>query len=461
MYIFIITGIIIALLAAPESFDAGKTAPILCLLGTLALSVVPPMLGFLITLFARRKYDSQSRLKVRILEAALILYRLTQLAAFALAVYWLNWVGFVLYWLDLRNWIALDSFLIILPFIVSLFLSLLPLYYLEKSIRKFRWRLGEYVVFHIRHSILIILVPWLLYITISDMLTYLPGPIKEALHKPIFYIPLVVLAMAAVYALAPLVIRALFATRPLEPGPLKSRLEDFCKRARFKCKDIRVWKTGGGAIVNACVLGTVSRFRYIFITDALIERLTPEEIEAVFGHEVGHARGHHIPFYLFYVFCFFFVISATEELTARLGGIWFDSPEAVPDWFSVSMLAGALLFYWGLLFGYISRRFERQADIYGALAAGNVFAFINALEKIAYYNGLGRSRRSWRHFSIEKRVKFLAQIAENPAVIKKFMTETAVAVGVFMLVAASCFIVTLLPYFEEWIDASLKDVSGF
>ena len=184
-------------------------------------------------------------------------------------------------------------------------------------------------------------------------------------------------------------------------------------------------------------------------------------MEAVFGHEVGHAKAHHIPFYLFYVFCFFFVISATDELTARLAASWFGSAEAAPDWFAISIFAVALLLYWGLLFGYISRRFERQADIFGALAAGNVFAFINALEKIAYYNGLGRTRRGWRHFSIEKRVKFLAQVAENPGVIRKFMTETAVAVAVFIFVAAASFIVMLLPYFEEWINASLKDVSGF
>ena len=40
--------------------------------------------------------------------------------------------------------------------------------------------------------------------------------------------------------------------------------------------------------VNACVTGIVPGFRYVLLSDALIDSLPPLETAAVFGHEIGH-----------------------------------------------------------------------------------------------------------------------------------------------------------------------------
>ena len=446
MFILIIAAIVIAFVRAPVPFDPARIGVFWCIFGTCALSVLVPLLGFIINLFPLRRYDPASRLRVSIMQASLIFYRLLMLGSFAFVIFWLNWLGFVVYSLNLADAVLLDEFLILLPFLVSLCISLIPLYYLERSIRHFRWTLVEYFIFQLRHNILIILVPWFFYVAVLDATAYIPASFRPFIDRPVVYVPLVAFVIILVYIFSPLVIRILFDTRTLEPGPLRARLESFCKRMNFRCRDIRVWVTSGGAIVNACVLGTVSRFRYVFITDALIERLTPEEVEAVFGHEVGHSKGRHIPFYLFFCFCFFFVMSASEIAAGWIGKYLFSAPEAVPVWFEVTVFTVAVIFYWGFLFGYISRRFERQADIFGALSGPGVYIFIGALEKIAYYNGLGRTRRSWRHFSIEKRVRYLTRLAENPDLIKGFVREIAVAIALFMIFATARFLITLIPH---------------
>jgi STE24 endopeptidase len=103
-----------------------------------------------------------------------------------------------------------------------------------------------------------------------------------------------------------------------------------------------------------------------------------------------------------------------------------------------------LVVYFGVFFGFISRRFERQADIYGCRAvscgrpdcpenhscaadqqAGSlcpigIQIFVGALEKIARLSGSVRETRSWRHFSIAKRVEFLESLVHRPELERSF-----------------------------------------
>ncbi len=54
-------------------------------------------------------------------------------------------------------------------------------------------------------------------------------------------------------------------------------------------------------MVNAMVVGLFPILRYVVVTDRLSAELTPEEIEAVFGHEVGHVKHRHMTYYLFFM----------------------------------------------------------------------------------------------------------------------------------------------------------------
>ena len=81
----------------------------------------------------------------------------------------------------------------------------------------------------------------------------------------------------------------------------------------------------------------------------------------------------------------------------------------------LGLLAGYAL----LVFGYISRRCERQADLFGASTV-STDAFISALEKVADINGMSRTRFSWLHPSIAQRIDFLREMRDHPARQKRF-----------------------------------------
>src|SRR5205807_2026386 len=111
--------------------------------------------------------------------------------------------------------------------------------------------------------------------------------------------------------------------------------------------------------------------RYVFLSDRLLDDLTPDEVEAVFGHEVGHVRHGHLLYYALFLSLSLAVLGLGWELGDLLltagtetavthstdGDAWSMVPQV--------LLAGAYVF---MAFGFLSRRCERQADVYGCRA---------------------------------------------------------------------------------------------
>ena len=67
-------------------------------------------------------------------------------------------------------------------------------------------------------------------------------------------------------------------------------------------------------MINGAVMGAITPVRYILLTDALLETLPRERVEAVMAHELAHVRRHHI---------FWLVMAAAGSmagLTIHLGG---------------------------------------------------------------------------------------------------------------------------------------------
>jgi hypothetical protein len=90
----------------------------------------------------------------------------------------------------------------------------------------------------------------------------------------------------------------------------------------------------------------------------LIETMTDDQIEAVFAHEVGHVVHRHMAW-----FVVFFAVLFT--------GLWgVERVAEATRWFGANVLViGSLILSpaaFCLGFGLLSRRFERQADVYAA-----------------------------------------------------------------------------------------------
>jgi STE24 endopeptidase len=98
----------------------------------------------------------------------------------------------------------------------------------------------------------------------------------------------------------------------------------------------------------------------VLITDGMLEQMDDAKIEAVFGHEAGHVKRHHILFFLLFAFISGCAVTIFSVQTFRLSRRDY----ALFQWLATGF--GLLLaIKWGFLFGWISRRFERQADLFG------------------------------------------------------------------------------------------------
>jgi STE24 endopeptidase len=98
-----------------------------------------------------------------------------------------------------------------------------------------------------------------------------------------------------VMVLYPIVIAPLFNKfSPLADGALKTRIEALLVRCGFKSSGLFVMDgSKRSAHGNAYFTGLGAAKRIVFF-DTLIEKLEPEEVEAVLAHELGHYKKKHI-----------------------------------------------------------------------------------------------------------------------------------------------------------------------
>jgi Zn-dependent protease with chaperone function len=358
-----------------------------------------------------------------------------------------------------------------LPYFLVLFGSWLVYYDAERSLHRTTvlgpmdrpfWTRTGYVLNHLRQFALLVMLPVMLFVTQQTIARLAPEVTHTNWYRllSVAMIPLLILLM-------PLLIKPLLGLRSMPAGPVRDRLEALAKRLHFRCTDFLLWPTHGAA-ANAMIVGLLPRVRYVIFTDRILEELPPEELDAVFGHEVGHAKHGHIWLYATFLILSLTVLAAfllLVEQWLRTAGLL--SP-GMKDWIAlppVVLVAGYIFF----VFGYLSRRCERQADVYGCRAISCVDAncaghdgatvypeqarglcptgirtFVAALERVGYVNGAGgpeddrrptlgaRLRgllgwlKAWQHSTMSRRVAFLLGLIGNPTTERRFQRSMRV-----------------------------------
>lgn len=322
----------------------------------------------------------------------------------------------------------------------------------------------SYLVMQVRHQFFLVVPPILLMVSLQFLYLFFSGPEEMSDFPALVMIGI----MMAALILMPLLLRVFLGLKPLPAGPLRDRLEAAATRLNFRFSNVLVWNTRH-MMANALVTGFVPWIRYIVLTDRLIEELTPDEIEAVFGHEVGHIKHNHLVFYLAFFMTSFILLSifwdrlkfwVREEHLLE----YIQSPAILGDDLKETLVMfsgfGKLLVLGGytlLFFGFISRRCERQADLFGSHTV-STDVFISALEKVAIINGIPRDRvgnwlLSWQHPTIAQRVDFLNAMRKDPARIPQFHRSITMLKWGFLL--ALVFLVCWFGPAEVW--TVLKD----
>ncbi|MFH0981505.1 MAG: M48 family metallopeptidase [Planctomycetota bacterium] len=453
----------------------------------------------------RAKGDGRDAAQLAYHRASLLL-RILVFAGFAGDLFLTRWPQIVDSLKPIPPWSGIADLMIISP----LFLALVAVWHaqfpvdqaLREHAARFRrweavhlarvWTVAEYLSFNVRHQILTVAVPMTIIVVAYRLCGYHRSRLVDTLLFP--WVPDAVLALvaAAVFIFSPWLLKTLWTTATLKDGPLRRRLEQVCRRTGLRCRDILVWDSYG-MMINAAVMGVFAPFRYVLLSDGLLDGLNEDEIEAVFGHETGHVRHHHMQYFLLFALVSVLLVSGVMEVVIRLT----ESPASRLKLNETALQGiglGLMAVVWGTAFGWLSRRFERQADVFGAhcvssagptcnvacgvhlsdggipasghaVCVGAAKVFVAALDRVAALNGIPHEERNWRHSSIASRMRFLMAQAGDPAAAEGFhrlivkVKRVLWATAVVGLIITAVYCVWRPAYQEIIIQNTLKPLS--
>lgn len=304
----------------------------------------------------------------------------------------------------------------------------------------------EFIVNNIKLNLPIIL-PWLAISFVADFLKILPFPLSRILASSEWGETVLFLLFFILLALFfPALIKNLWNCRSLPASPARSHMEEFCRQQDFKYSDIMLWPLYEGKMLTAGVMGISKKYRYVLITPALLNALTPYEIEAVLAHEIGHVKKYHLQLYLVLFLGFGLVASLIASpllylllnsnvfyQTINFAGI---DPEAALSFLGAAPMFIIMLVYFRYVFGFFMRNFERQADLAVFKALGDSTPLVTSLEKISWLSGDIRDKPSWHHFSIGQRVDFLEKCSRNRSLILRHDRKVYGSLIVFITLLA-------------------------
>jgi Zn-dependent protease with chaperone function len=283
---------------------------------------------------------------------------------------------------------------------------------------------GQYLLLQVRMHMLLVLAPVLVIAGISEVIDSVwvrwdfgPAGAREALT---------IIAAAGVFLFAPLLARLVLDVQRLPGGELRESLEEVCRRHGVRVRDLLLWRTNG-SMINAAVMGVVARLRYVLITDALLEMLRRDQVCAVMAHEVGHVRRHHMVWLIICLMACLLLATHLVSWPLHMGAVQGFWPDAWNEPLAIAAAVLQLLLAL-MVFGWVCRRFERQADTFAvqhlstaegahghqAITPQAVHSLRSALGAISFLNTVDPSRHSWRHGSIRWRQRYLDSLVGLP-----------------------------------------------
>ena len=189
--------------------------------------------------------------------------------------------------------------------------------------------------------------------------------------------------------LAPVMILPLFfKLEPLADPELRQRLLSLAERCQTEVKDVFQIDFGSKtSIGNAMLMGWGST-RRIAISDTLLQRYTPEEIEVIMAHELGHQRHWDIARTIVaqsaLMLLGFYLINLTLNWAVPI--LDFDSISDVAALPLLALVLAALAIVLAPLANAYSRRLEEAADHYAVATTDNPEAFATMLTKLTDQN---------------------------------------------------------------------------
>ncbi len=410
------------------------------LLLTLPLMFVPAALAELLFLHSRRRFEMgrpfDAQRYARVIAAL-------PLPLYAVAMFVFGWPKIVVP-LGIENVVLVDHLVVLSPYLIGLVVALVestrlkrPLKLTERGPKPATIADVKGPVSDALRQVGIMLLPPFGLIVVLDLCRD-TGLRLYFENLPILASSVLLVTLAAMALVYPMLFRIGFGLKPLLAGaPLRIRLEEVARRLSFRCRDVLYWPTRR-PVLNAAIVGVLPRFRYVILTEELCKRLSLEEIAAVFAHEVGHGKRHHALFYLLFAVSFLTALVPIASWAGVAAERWSDGriDASIGELGFVYLPAFAV--FWLVLFSWLSRRFELEADVYGVDATADPPLFINTLEKVARISRIERRTAAHRHFSIAGRSDFLraAFVTGDHALLDRFRNKIRLIRRVILIGAA-------------------------
>ncbi len=235
-----------------------------------------------------------------------------------------------------------------------------------------RW---AFVVDRVRHRAGLVLVAVGLVVLWTEGLGWLLSGLGDRASVAALGVVGQVVGLVLLAVMVPRLVGWVWRTEEVGAGGLRGRLERVCEVAGVRVSSIRVWKPMA-PVVNGAMVGVVPWTRSILLTRGLLGTMPGDEVEAVMAHEAGHARLHHLPWLMAGVIGAYgvgwLVFGAIGRVVLELALVAGVGVEVLEDVFvvvdvGVAVLAAAPAL---LVFGMMSRTFERQADAFSGRVMG-------------------------------------------------------------------------------------------
>lgn len=189
--------------------------------------------------------------------------------------------------------------------------------------------------------------------------------------------------------LYPAVIAPLFNKfSPLPDGELKDRLESLLSRIGFSSRGLYSMDASKRSAKGNAYMTGFGKNKRIVLFDTLMNKLTPEETEAVLAHELGHYKLNHIykmlAFSCVFSLLFFWLLSVLADCQWFYEGLGVNLIQGASHGTALVLFSIAVpvfMFPLAPLSSYFSRKHEFEADAF-AVKYSNGHALISALVKL-------------------------------------------------------------------------------
>ena len=199
--------------------------------------------------------------------------------------------------------------------------------------------------------------------------------------------------------LAPVILFPIFYKfEPLKDEELKSRLVRLGERAGTRVRGVYKWHLSEKSKKANAALTGLGNTRRIILADTLLDNYSPDEIEAVLAHELGHHVHKHI------------LKSIGVQAGVTFFGFWaanwalhyamdrWHMFETISDFANLPLLIlifTLLSFFLMPALNAFSRYNERQADRYAFESIASVAPFVSSMNKLAEKNLAERTPSRW------------------------------------------------------------------